>query len=238
MRLPDGWDVWGLVKDDDGREAPDPTDTYYLTAYLTSGLAFHEPACVQVWAQDGRMLVAALEQRLHPYHVGHQTALVSRNYLTPVGRPTVDPQAKGGYIDQFIEGLEAGGYRGSIAREQWLSKPHETQRAGFGEQRPTVDNILAAIQRAIEKQDCSILSASLLRALMLASVDETGELQEGPGRRVGPVLCAGRALHVLNLRGPSRRDKAKLMANPVLRLREKARARARTGSGPREDWGE
>lgn len=172
------------------------------------------------------------------YTLGLEVARISCEYVTELGRPTVDPQSRGGYVDQFIEGLEAGGYRGGISHESFASKPGESTRAGYGEMRPTLDNAIDAVRRAIEAQDCTILSPSVLRALMLASVDEEGALQSGPGRRVGPVWCAGRALHVLNQRGPRKRVGRKWEENPIPRLRALARAQAaRRGGGPMEDWG-
>lgn len=231
--LLDGWSQWGLVQDDDGRERPDQTDRYYITAFLTSGLAVHPKACVTFWAVDARMLVTFFEDYAYPFELGRTVAEIAKPYTTPAGSPTVDPLSRGGYIDQFLEGLEAGGFRGSVSREEWISRPKgQTNRLGFGDERPTVDNIIGAIQRAIAQQDCTIQSASVLRALMNASVDDDGELQTGPGRRVGPVICVGRALHALNMIGKRRIGKSKWNDNPIIALRERARARGALSREP------
>ena len=237
------WQSWFLTPDDAGRDAPDPTETYYITAYLRSGLPIHEPLCVQVWGVETRRLNAMQEGHIFPYDLGRLAARMAKAYTTPLGRPTVAPISKGGtYTGQFLEGLEAEGFRGAVAQEQQLAKPGDTRELGHQERKPTMDNVIGALQRAVRAGECEIQSEAVLRSMMLASVDEDGELQVGPGRRVGHVVCAGLALHALNMRGPSRRSRRKWDSNPVIKARDEARRRARLGGvvmgdQPQEDWG-
>lgn len=235
------WQSWFLQNDDAGRAVPDPTDSYYITAFLTSGMPMHEAPCAQAWSVDGRRLVAMFDQHVHPYSLGLVCADMGRAHVTALGWPTVDPLSRGGYVDQFLEGLEHGKFRGAVASDARISRPDAQQEMGHKDQRDTMDNVLAALQRAITEGTCDIQSEEVIASMMRASVDDKGELQVGPGRRVGHVVCAGRALHALNMLGPSRRMRKRWERNPVIKARDEARRRARYGPAmepaPREDWG-
>lgn len=180
----------------------DERDSYYLTADLASGIRApsHDPLAVHVWARSARRLVVTYNGFVHPFGLGQLAAELARRYTTPVGPCLVDPERNGGYFDQFMEGLYAGGYY-SVAHD---SRPGvAAQKIGYDQSKATRDNIVAAWVKALQNDDIVMESEEVLSCLSNC-IDDGGTVIARHGYHDEHLICGGRALHVIDTRGERR----------------------------------
>lgn len=211
----------------DGWGDRDPASSYYFTVDLASGVRSpnHDPCCLQVWCRKRRKLMRMYWDYLHPYGMGRLAAALAPAFSTPVGPPVIDPENNGGYIDQFLEGLEDGGAIGCVPRDWRSSRPGAWPKAlGYAQGRVTRDNAIAALMRAAADEiagepSCDIRSLALVECLGNCITDGTGKIVARFGYHDDPMLCAGRALHMLNVM-PAESPREESQPDSLLRFRD------------------
>jgi len=194
-----------------------PDETYYLTADLASGVEspMHDPLCIQLWARRSRRLVLTWNGYVHPYGLGWLAGILTHRYNSPLGAVMHDPERNGGFIDQYLEGLDDAlrerGLRPNVARENYRSKPSTwATREGYAQNKESRDNLIGALQRALAADDCDIRDIGVVDCMANCIYDDMGRIVARYGYHDERLICTGRALHVLNVRtAPSPRESRK-----------------------------
>jgi hypothetical protein len=181
----------------------DDRDSYYLTADLASGIRSPttDPLCIHVWARLARRLVVTYLGYVHPFGLGWLAADLARRYTTPISHCKIDPERNAGYIDQFLEGMHANGY---YAVEYDHSRTGKATRIGYVQTESTRQNLVLAWQRSIMNNDCIIESEEVISCLANCIVDGEGLVRARHGYHDEHMICGGRALDILNVKGARR----------------------------------
>lgn len=187
-------------------DEPDPHDVYYLVADLSSGVRLrdaetgeeNDPAGLHVWSRRHRKLVARFNDWTYSYGVGSLAAILSRRYQNA----TIDPETNSGWAGPFFTALRDAGCS-NVSHETYEDRPgHMATRLGWVNDVDSRGNIIGAVEKSLERDDCTVLSLDVVDCLRHCIIDKKGKILAGSGHHDEDLILTGRALHQIDRRPP------------------------------------
>jgi hypothetical protein len=174
---------------------PDEREEYLVVVDPSGGIEGQDPGALEVWARRRRALVALYDGYLQPWGLGSLAAAVAREYRNAL----VDVEA-GGWGSGVLSSLREAGYH-RLSREIFVEKPGTIEQTlGWKTTASSRPKMIAALQRAIAKDDAAIWSRKVVQTLSECIMDASGKILAGPGGHDEHLILAARALHVMDTR--------------------------------------